>query len=141
MKLWFVKRWPREITFRLVFTAGSNFRSGLIQDSIRDCVLESAIESHVRWIIDQCWAKITYVSENSKCCSIWVWKCPLSGSNLIPLWRWSGHMLNPLMSYVPNSSHAKLCSFILHTVIFIAQQPLSRIRPESHFLFKHFIGV
>jgi len=49
--------------------------------------------------------------------------------------------LNPLTSYVLNLSRPKLCSFILHTVIFITQRPLSWIRPKSHFLFKHFIAI
>ena len=49
--------------------------------------------------------------------------------------------VNPLTSYVPNSSHPTFCSFILHTVVFIAQRPVSRIRPESHFLFKRFIAI
>jgi len=48
--------------------------------------------------------------------------------------------INPLMSYVLNSSHPTFCSFILHTVIFITQRPMSRIRPELHFLFKHFVA-
>jgi len=39
-----------------------------------------------------------------------------------------------IFKYVPNSSHPTLCSFILHTVLFIAQRPVSRIRPELHFL-------
>jgi len=52
----------------------------------------------------------------------------------------AGAPFNPLTSYVPNSSHPTLCSFILHTVIFIAQRPVSQNRPESHFRFMRFIA-